>query len=83
MILNAAALAAASPTLLFSDWYNAARLKRNESEWLRCVKCASVSQRQKGYCYTNFCTNRAVHALLSMNAMLAFLPSTGYQRRRV
>jgi hypothetical protein len=50
VILNAAALAAASPTLLFSDWENAARLKRNESDWLRCdyipaaVKCASVSR---------------------------------------
>jgi hypothetical protein len=36
--------------LLFSDWSNAARLKRNESDWLRCddipvaVKCASVSR---------------------------------------
>jgi hypothetical protein len=43
-------LAAASPTLLFSDWKNAARLKRNESNWLRCdgtpvaLKCASVSR---------------------------------------
>ena len=52
LILNATALAsaAASPTLLFSDWLNAARLKRNESEWLRCddippaVKCVSVSR---------------------------------------
>ena len=35
LILNAAALAAASPTLLLSDWYNAARLYRNESDWLR------------------------------------------------
>jgi len=43
-------LAAASPTLLFDDWKNAARLKRNESDWLCCdgtpvaVKCASVSR---------------------------------------
>jgi len=50
LIRNAAALAAASSTLLFSDWKNAARLKRNESDWLRCdgtpvaVKCASVSR---------------------------------------
>jgi hypothetical protein len=50
LILNAAALAVVSPTLLFSDWQNAARLKRNESDWLRCddipaaVKCASVSR---------------------------------------
>jgi hypothetical protein len=49
LIRNAAALAAASPTLLVSDWKNATRLKRNESDWLRCdgtpvaVKCASVS----------------------------------------
>ena len=41
-------LAAACPTLLFNDWKNAARLKQNESDWLRCdgtpvaVKCASV-----------------------------------------
>ena len=47
LIRNAAALAAVSPTLLFNDWKNAARLKRNESDWLRCdgtlvaVKCAS------------------------------------------
>ena len=34
LIRNAAALAAASPTLLFSDWKNAARLKRNESDLL-------------------------------------------------
>jgi hypothetical protein len=32
LIRNAAALAAASRTLLFSDRQNAARLKRNESE---------------------------------------------------
>ena len=50
LIRNAAALAAASSTLLFSDWKNAARLKRNESNWLHCddipaaVKCASVSR---------------------------------------
>ena len=50
LIRNAAALAAASSTLLFSDWKNAARLKRNESDWLRCdgkpvaSKCASVSR---------------------------------------
>jgi hypothetical protein len=50
LIRNAAALAAASPTLLFSDWKNATRLKRKESDWLRCdgtpvaVKCASVSR---------------------------------------
>jgi hypothetical protein len=50
LILNAAALAAASQTLLLSDWYNAARLYRNESDWFRCdgipvaVKCASVSR---------------------------------------
>jgi len=50
LILSAAALVAVSPTLLFSDWLNAARLKRNESDWLRCddipaaVKCASVSR---------------------------------------
>jgi hypothetical protein len=35
------------PTLLFNDWKNAARLKRNESDWLRgtpvALKCASVS----------------------------------------
>ena len=36
LILNAAALAAASPTLIFNDWKNAARLKRNESDWLIC-----------------------------------------------
>jgi hypothetical protein len=35
LIRNAAALAAASPTLLLSDWKNDARLKRNESDWLR------------------------------------------------
>jgi hypothetical protein len=29
LIRNAAALAAVSPTLLFNDWKNAARLKRN------------------------------------------------------
>ena len=50
LIRNAAAFAAASPTLLFSNWKNAARLKRNESDWLRrdgipvAVKCASVSR---------------------------------------
>jgi hypothetical protein len=50
LIRNAAALAAASPTLLFSDWKNSARLKRSKSEWLRwygtpvAVKCASVSR---------------------------------------
>jgi hypothetical protein len=33
LICNAAA---ASPTLLFNDWQDAARLKRNESHWLRC-----------------------------------------------
>ena len=49
LILNAAALAA-SPTLLFRPWQNAARLKRNESDWLHfdgipvAVKCASVSR---------------------------------------
>ena len=32
LIRIAAALAAACPTLLFSDWYNAERLKRNESD---------------------------------------------------
>jgi hypothetical protein len=48
LIRNAAALAAASPTWIFSGWWNAARLKRNEYDWLRCddipaaVKCASV-----------------------------------------
>ena len=36
LIRNAAALAAASPPLLFSDWYNAEWLKRNGSDWLRC-----------------------------------------------
>jgi hypothetical protein len=50
LILNAAALAAASPIMLFSVWQNAAPLKQNESDWLRCdditaaVKCASVSR---------------------------------------
>jgi hypothetical protein len=50
LIRNAAALAAASPTLHFNHWKNAARLKRNESDWLHCngtpvaVKCASVSR---------------------------------------
>ena len=50
LIRNAAALAAASPTLLFNDWKHAACLKRNESDWLRCdgtpvaVKCTSVSR---------------------------------------
>ena len=49
LIRIAAALAAASPSLLFSDWKNPPRLKRKESDWLRCdgtqveVKCASVS----------------------------------------
>jgi hypothetical protein len=32
LILNAAALAAASPTLLFRPWKNAARLNRNDSD---------------------------------------------------
>ena len=32
LILNAAALAAASPTLLFRPWQNAARLNRNDSD---------------------------------------------------
>jgi hypothetical protein len=41
LILNAAALAAASPTLLFSDWKNAARLDRNESVWLLCTPVAA------------------------------------------
>ena len=41
LILNAAALAAASPTLLFSDWKNAARLDRNESDWLLCTPVAA------------------------------------------
>jgi hypothetical protein len=36
LIRDAAALAAASLTLLFSDWKNAARLRRDESDWLRC-----------------------------------------------
>jgi hypothetical protein len=36
LIRNAAALAAARPTLLFNDWKNSALLKRNESDWLRC-----------------------------------------------
>jgi hypothetical protein len=50
LIRNTAALAAASPTLLFNDWKNAARWKWNESVWFRCdgtpvaVKCASVSR---------------------------------------
>ena len=50
LIRNAVAFAAASPTLLFNDWKNAAHLKRNESDWVRCdgtpvaVKCASVSR---------------------------------------
>ena len=35
LIRNAAAFAAASPTLFFNEWKNAARLKRNESDWLR------------------------------------------------
>jgi hypothetical protein len=49
LIRNTAALAAASPTWIFSGWWNAACLKRNDSDWLRCddipaaVKCASVS----------------------------------------
>ena len=53
LILNAAALAAARPTLLFSDWKNAARLFRNKSDWLRCdglpvaVKCASGLKKKK------------------------------------
>jgi hypothetical protein len=38
LIHNAAALAAASLTLLFNDGKNAARLKRNESDWLRWEK---------------------------------------------
>ena len=48
-IRNAAALAAARPTLLFNDWKNAARLNRNDSDEFCCdgipvaVKCASVS----------------------------------------
>jgi hypothetical protein len=50
LILNAAGLAAASPTLLFKNRKNAARLYRNESDWLPCdgmpvaLKCASVSR---------------------------------------
>jgi hypothetical protein len=50
LILNAAALTAASPTLLFRPLYNAARLNRSASELLVCddilsaVKCASVSR---------------------------------------
>jgi hypothetical protein len=42
--------AAANPILLFKPGKNAARLKRNESDWLRCygipvaLKCASVSR---------------------------------------
>ena len=49
-IFKAAALAAASPTWIFSGWWNAACLKRNDSDWLRCdgtpvaVKCAWVSR---------------------------------------
>ena len=50
LIRNAAALAAASPTLLFSDWKNAARLNRNAlSDWWFCdgspvaLTCAAVS----------------------------------------
>jgi hypothetical protein len=33
LILNAAALEAARPVLLFSDWRKAARFKRNASVW--------------------------------------------------
>ena len=33
LILNAAALEAARPILLFRDWRKAARLKRNASVW--------------------------------------------------
>jgi hypothetical protein len=36
LIRNAATFAAASPILLFNPWKNAARLKRNESDLLRC-----------------------------------------------
>jgi hypothetical protein len=34
-------LAVSSLTLLFSDWQNASRLKRNESDWLRC-RCNGI-----------------------------------------
>ncbi len=50
LILNDAALAAASPTLLFRPLKNAARLNRSASELLVCddipaaVMCASVSR---------------------------------------
>ena len=37
LILNAAALAAGSPTLLFRPWQNAARLNRSASELFKLV----------------------------------------------
>ena len=36
LILNTAALAAASQTLIFINWKNAAHLKQNKSDWLLC-----------------------------------------------
>jgi hypothetical protein len=53
LIRNAAALVAASQTLLFNDWKNAARLKRNESDWLRHASSSEV------LCATH-CTEKAI-----------------------
>ena len=93
LILNSAALAAVSPTLLFSRLWNAAHLNRSASELLVyddipvAVKCASISQwtcrkrRRKNSPCTGGCAHRLTAVFTGSMRCTRELLQAGWHRR--